>query len=651
MKVLNFLFLFFILINCHNIMAKDYELLSPDKKTFLRLSVSENLTISIVHEKDILLEPSIIDISLDGKCMFKGAKVSSTSKNNVNQKVYPVISVKSNIIEDKYNEFTLNFQNRMTLVLRAYNNGVAYRFISNLDRDDVIVDNEVMSLSIPKQSFGFLMQEKDFLSMSESPYICKPINEYDNSSLFSLPALFKVENKFIEILESDVKDFPGLWLTKDENGFQFTHPRKALETKSGLCFNQQYVTKRAKYIAKTNGVRKYPWRIFAIASQEKELISNQLVYLLSTPSANVDYSWIKPGIAILDWWGRRNIFNTDFVGGVNTETHKYFVDFVSNYGLKYFVLDDGWSDACDLRKINNNLNLKELRNYAEEKNVGLIYWVHAYALNQDISGYMDFFKSIGAKGLKVDFFNRDDQDAVNLFHSIASEALKRELIIDFHGICKPFGLNRTYPNVLTSEGLIEFEMNGVTDWDNPIHHTMLPFIRMVAGPMDYLPGTLNNAQKKDFCMNGNRPVGLGTRAHSIALSVMYESPITMLPDSPSDYFLMDECTSFLSKIPTVWDETIPIEAKIGEYVVLARRKDDTWFISAITNWNERNLAVKLDFLPKGNYEIEAIVDGVNASSRAIDYDKLKIDVDNQYILPMSLSKGGGWVGIIKRKNN
>ena len=630
--------------------AKEYELYSPNKMIKLQIQENKGLHISIQHEGTELLKPSLVDISIDGKNMIEEARVRKVVRNASQQVVRPVIPIKSEVIEDKYNELTLKFNNRMSITFRAYDNGIAYRFSSDLKKDKVRVDKEILDLAIPDSSQGFLMQEKDFLSMSESPYICQQINTYKDGTLFSLPALFQVKNKFIEILESDVVDFPGLWLVKNGQSFQSEHPQKALETKAGPCYYEQYVTKRASYIAETTGNRNYPWRIFAIADQEKELITNQLVYLLATPAVEDDYSWIQPGLATLDWWGRRNIYGTDFTGGVNTETHKYFVDFNSRYGLKYFVLDDGWSDACDLKKVNENLDLNELSRYAQERQVGLVFWVHAYALKQDVSGYLDFLQSVGAKGIKVDFFNRDDQDAVNLFHQIASEALKRKIVIDFHGICKPIGLNRTYPNVMTSEGLIEFEMNGVSDWANPQHHTLLPFIRMVAGPMDYLPGTLNNAQKKEFYQYGDRPVGLGSRAHSIALSVLYESPITMLPDSPSDYLQEDECTSFLTKIPTVWDETKVIDAQIGEYVIIARRKDNTWFIAAITNWDNRKLQVKLDFLPIGNYQIEAITDGINTKNRAIDYKKVKIDVDNQTVIPMSLEQGGGWVGIITKKH-
>ena len=630
--------------------AKEYELYSPNKMIKLQIQENKGLHISIQHEGTELLKPSLVDISIDGKNMIEEARVRKVVRNASQQVVRPVIPIKSEVIEDKYNELTLKFNNRMSITFRAYDNGIAYRFSSDLKKGKVRVDKEILDLAIPDSSQGFLMQEKDFLSMSESPYICHQINTYKDGALFSLPALFQVKNKFIEILESDVVDFPGLWLVKNGQSFQSEHPQKALETKAGPCYYEQYVTKRASYIAETTGNRNYPWRIFAIADQEKELITNQLVYLLATPAVEDDYSWIQPGLATLDWWGRRNIYGTDFTGGVNTETHKYFVDFNSRYGLKYFVLDDGWSDACDLKKVNENLDLNELSRYAQERQVGLVFWVHAYALKQDVSGYLDFLQSVGAKGIKVDFFNRDDQDAVNLFHQIASEALKRKIVIDFHGICKPIGLNRTYPNVMTSEGLIEFEMNGVSDWANPQHHTLLPFIRMVAGPMDYLPGTLNNAQKKEFYQYGDRPVGLGSRAHSIALSVLYESPITMLPDSPSDYLQEDECTSFLTKIPTVWDETKVIDAQIGEYVIIARRKDNTWFIAAITNWDNRKLQVKLDFLPIGNYQIEAITDGINTKNRAIDYKKVKINVDNQTVIPMSLEQGGGWVGIITKKH-
>ena len=369
-----------------------------------------------------------------------------------------------------------------------------------------------------------------------------------------------------------------------------------------------------------------------------------MVYLLAQPAAS-DFTWVKPGLAMLDWWGKRNIFGTDFKAGINTATQHYFIDFNNKYGIRYFILDEGWSDHCDLKKINKNINLDSLKIYAEKKDVGLVYWVHTFALAQDVAGYMDFLKSKGAAGLKVDFFLRDDQDAINLRHTIAREAAKRQLVLDFHGTCKPFGLNRTYPNLLTTEGMIEFEMNGVTDWANPVLHTQLPFIRMVAGPVDYIPGTLNNAQQKDFARIQDRPMGLGSRAHALALAVIFESPMTMWPDAPSDYLAEDKTTRFLSKIPVTWDETRVIGAKIGEYVTIARRKGKTWYVGAITNWSSRNFELPLNFLGDGNYRLEAVADGPNTNARAIDHKFLSATVSSQTRLSISLANGGGWVGI------
>lgn len=641
----------FLCITGISIKADNYKLASPNGKIEIVLSVKNQMNITISNGGNLLLNSTPLNLIVNQKALGLNAKVEKTYKTSVSNVITPVVKIKEEKVKEEYKELTISFKGNYSLILRAYNEGVAYRFRTNY-KDDVIIDNEQLTLNIPSTSFAYLMEEKSFQSMSESPYICSSITNYKENSLFSLPCLFKAANgNFMLFAESALEDYPGLWMQMKDGLLQATLPQKPTKTKQGNCLSGQIVEERADYIAKTTGKRDFPWRVFVVTDSEKELITNQLVYLLGKPAEKGNYSWIEPGLATLDWWGRRNIYNTNFKGDVNTETHKYFVDFNSRYGLKYFVLDDGWSSACDLRDVNKNLDLDELSRYAEEKGVGLVFWAHAFALKQDVAGSLDFLKSKGAKGIKIDFFVRDDQDMINLFHEIAREALKREIIVDFHGVCKPFGLNRTYPNVLTSEGLVEFEMNGVTDWANPHHHTLLPFIRMVTGPMDYLPGTFNNAQKGEFHMSGNRPVGLGSRAHSISLAVLFESPLTMLPDSPADYLVEDECTRFLGNIPVVWDETKVINAKIGEYVVLARRSGKDWFLAAITNWDRRNLSVKLDFLSDGEYNLECIKDGVNTGARAIDYMKETSVVKSGDVVKMDMATGGGWIGKLSRVIN
>lgn len=628
--------------------AKSYTLLSPDKKIEATISTDNATTISIKNSGRQVLKETNIGLIIDGTEITEASSPIKETRRSYGSVIEPIVKFKSDKLVEAYNELTIKFKNNFSIQIRAYDEGIAYRF-QTAYKNDITVDNEILNLVLPENSMSYLQKERSYLSSYEVPYVCEPAETFEENTLICLPALFKTESgDFLLVSESDIKDYPGMWFTKKNGVFESILPQVATKTKTDNCVSEQFVTERADYIAKTTGTRDYPWRILAIADEDAKLITNQLVYLLATPAPDKDYSWIEPGIATLDWWGRRNIFGTDFKGGVNTETFKYFIDFNSTNGIKYFVMDDGWSNNCDFRDINANVDLDEVKRYAEEKGVSLIFWLHGFVLKQDIAGNLDFIKSKGAKGIKVDFFNRDDQEVINLLHDIAREAEKRELVIDFHGVCKPFGLSRTYPNVLTSEGLIEFEMNGGSDWANPKHHTLLPFIRMTAGPMDYLPATLNNAQREQFYHGGNRPVGLGTRSHSIALSVVFESAITMIPDSPADYIKEPECTKFLSSIPVVWDETKVIDAKVGEYVVIARRSGEDWFLAAITNWDARDIDVKLDFLSDGTYNAEYLEDGANSATRAIDYKKCNKKVDATSDIKMKLTTGGGWVGKISK---
>ena len=631
---------------CSSAFSKDYQLASPNGKVCLGISIEERIEISVFNEGRSVLDSSPVDLVINGHNLAMKPKVKKIVNKKFDEDIYPIVKIKSDKIRNYYNELQLEFKGNYSILFRAYDEGVAYRFQSNM-KGLVEIDNEVMSLHVPTGATSYMMKEKSFFSYYDTPYSCSKVEIYKDSTLFSLPGLFKTSNgDFLLFAESDLVDYPGMYLRKVGDSFEAALPEIPTKTKTDNCISEQYVTERANIIARTEGKRNFPWRVFMIADSEKKLLTNQMVYMLSTPPQKRDYSWIKPGQATLDWWGRRSIHGTEFVGGVNTETFKYFIDFNNKYGIDYFVMDEGWSETCNLRNVNKAVDLDEVSAYAKKKGVKLIFWMHAFVLKQDIGGYLDFLKSKGADGIKVDFFARDDQEVINLIHTIAREARDRELIVDFHGICKPFGLERTYPNVLTSEALIEFEMNGVTDWANPQHHTYLPFLRMMVGPMDYLPGTFYNTQKNEFYMNIDRPVGLGSRSHSMALAVLFESPLTMLPDSPSDYLKEDECCSFLTKIPVVWDETKIIDAKIGEYVVLARRKGRDWFLAAITNWDARVLNVNLDFLGTDNYTLDYFMDGKNTNTRAIDYVRKKQSVHAKNTIKMVLAKGGGWVGKI-----
>jgi alpha-glucosidase len=384
-----------------------------------------------------------------------------------------------------------------------------------------------------------------------------------------------------------------------------------------------------------------------VARSDADLLTGTLIYLLGPEREGGDLSWIRPGWVTLDWWGRRNMHGVDFVGGVNTATAKYFVDFAARFNIPYFLFDDGWSRKDDLLAVVPELDLAEVLRTAREKGVRIMLWCVWSTLERQWEQAFDQFERWGISGIKIDFMNRDDQTMVEYYRRVAREAFERKMVVDFHGAFAPDGLRRAYPNVLTREALIEFEFSGVNDLDSPDHHLHLPFLRMAAGPMDYLPGTLNNAQKHEFRINADRPMGQGTRAHAMALAVLYESPMQMLPDAPVDYEREPECTRFLASTPVTWDDLVVLQAKIGDYAAVARRSGETWYLAAVTDWSPRQMAVALDFLEEGKgYRVEYFQDGVNAPRRGIDYRRGTMTVRKGERLTLPLGPGGGWVGRI-----
>jgi alpha-glucosidase len=356
-----------------------------------------------------------------------------------------------------------------------------------------------------------------------------------------------------------------------------------------------------------------------------------------------DFSWVEPGVVTFDWWGRRSIYGTDFKSGINTETAKYFIDCAAEFGFEYFLFDDGWSEEGDLTSIHPGLDMEEVMEYAGQKQVKIMLWVIWNTFLKQEQVAWDQFEKWGISGIKFDFMNRDDQEMVQHYHHLAEEAARRKMVIDFHGAYKPSGLRRMYPNVLTREALIEFEYNGWTEYDTPEHHNLLPYIRLVTGPADYIPYTTHNATRQNFRPVGDMPMGQGTRAHSMALFVILASPMQMLPDSPSDYYRARECTEFISTIPVEWDDLRVLQASLGEHTVLARRHGNDWYIGAITNWEPKEFEIVFDFLEDGDYRMEYIEDGINADTRAVDYRKKSRTIRQGDSVDISLAPGGGWV--------
>ena len=652
MKYFILILLFFVMVN--SIHAKEYKLTSPNRKTSVLVPVDNKIGIKVLRDGNILF--SVTDISLwlaDGRILGHNPKVKKSKIEPHSGLIKPVIREKLSEIKDVYNELTLYLRGNYALNVRVYNNGVSYRFLTFFESDITVV-SEKMLLELQEDDHAYFQKSPSFNSSYETPYQRKKIRDIKEAGYCGLPFLVAPnQGTKVLITESDLDDYPGLWLKKTaSNSFSASHAPYpvAFTSDESKPYGLGQVKETADYIAKTKGTRSYPWRVFVLAEKDADLLTNTLVYQLAKPLQIEDSSWIKTGVVTFDWWGRRSVYGVNFKAGVNTATAKYFIDFASEFGFEYFLFDDGWSAQGDITKIHPDLDIEEVMAYARQKKIKIMLWAIWSAFEKDWKGNFDRFEKWGIEGIKFDFMNRDDQVMVQFYHRAAKEAAKRKMILNFHGAYKPTGLRRAYPNVITREALIEFEYNGWTKHVTPRHDNLLPYLRMVTGPMDYIPYTTNNAQKDDFRNNGDKPMGQGTRAHSMALFIILESPMQMLPDSPSAYLQERECTKFMAEIPTEWDEIKVLEAKIGKYTVVARRNGDNWFIGASTDWEARDFELSFNFLGEGTYEMESIEDGPNAASTAIDYRKQTEKVTIATVKSIHMAPGGGWIAKLTKND-
>ncbi len=629
--------------------AKNQILYSPDGKLRLEVTPSPEIRISIFSGDSPLFSVDNIRMGTDkGFIPAENVSVSSVKTKEVRNTVIPEIKEKQAAIPENYNELMITFKDKTQLQLRAYNEGVAYRLKSGMS-GSITIENEWGNLLLDPSDRLIFQQDSNMNSDYESSYVTKRVGELDHKAMGNLPALLqKSDGKCILLMESDVVDYPVLWVKKGDKGLQhhfWPYPKSYND--KGNSFNRRRIVQVEDYIAQTEGSRWFPWRVYGVAEKERDLLTNQLVYLLAPPCKIEDVSWIKPGWVTFDWWAKDGIYGVDFKSGVNTETAKYMIDFAAEYGIRYFLFDDGWTADENLTKVIPGLNMPEVVRHADEKGVDVMLWVTFDLFDSQMEAACKQFKEWGIKGVKIDFINRSDQEASRFYRKAAEICAKYQMVIDFHGCYRPDGLRREYPNVLTREALIEFEYNGVSERDSPDHHCFLPFIRNVVGPMDYIPATTNNASKKEFRQVGHRPMGQGTRSHAMAMAVIAESPMQMLPDGPSDYYREDECTRFITQIPVEWDEMIPIDGQLGDYVVLARRRGSSYYAAAITDWDARSLQLSFDFLPADKeFNVELFRDGANAHIRGIDYKREIKRVKRGDKWTLDLASGGGFVARI-----
>lgn len=638
--------------------AKTYSLNSPDNNLEIKIDVEEKITWSVLDQSQIILAPSAIAMHLqNGEVMGNNAHITSTKKENINTTI-PALFYKKDTIADNYTQLTLNCKGDYGLIFRAYNDGVAYRFFAK-KKDSIIIQSEDAEFNFADDDSAWIPYSNDphngdkYECSFENIYQHIPLSKFVKDTVAFAPVLIDLSNnKKALITEADLEDFPGMFLTNATSGFglRADHAPYALEQlQNERNPVQALVTKRADYIAKTSGTRNFPWRVVIISSSDKDLLNSDMVYRLASPRRVEDVSWIKPGKVAWDWWNDWNISHVNFRAGINTETYKYYIDFASANHIDYILLDEGWSDDKDIMKIVPAIDLKEIIRYATEKNVGVWLWMGSYPLDEKMNEIFTTYSKMGVKGFKIDFMDRDDQPMVDYYYRVAKTAAENHVMVDFHGAYKPTGLNRTYPNVVNIEGVHGMEQLKWGHDDQVTYDVSIPFIRMVAGPMDYTPGAMRNATKDSYRPINSMPMSQGTRCHQLAMYIMFEAPFEMLSDNPTAYMKEQESTDFISAVPTTFDETIALDGKVSEYCVMARRKGDTWFVSAMNNWNARDITIDLSFLKNGNYEATVFSDGINADRDATDYKKEVKNVSSSEKLNIHLAPGGGWAARIEMK--
>lgn len=637
---------------------KQLLLSSPDGKLKSTITVGDKLTYDISCNGQQVLAPSPISATLDnGKVWGDKARLSKvTEKKNDTQIDAPFY--RSSWVRDYYNELTLRFKGDYSVVFRAYNDGVAYRFVNHAKKPFCILNEEVdyrfpadVTASVPYVNAG---KDGDyngqFHNSFENVYTTAPISQLNKERLMFLPLVVQATPEVkVCITETDLNNYPGLYLTNAKgsnslSGIQAPYPKTMKQ--GGHNNLQMRVQTREEYIAKVDGPRNFPWRVAVVTTRDTQLAASNLSYLLAEPSKLSDTSWIKPGKVAWEWWNDWNLCGVDFKTGVNNATYKAYIDFASQYGIEYVILDEGWAVnlKADLMQVVKEIDLKELVDYAAARNVGIILWAGYYAFERDMENVCRYFSEMGVKGFKVDFMDRDDQLMTDFNHRAAAMCAKYHLILDLHGTHKPAGLNRTYPNVLNFEGVHGLEQMKwrPAGFDQITYDVMIPFIRQVAGPMDYTQGAMRNATRENYYPSNSEPMSQGTRCHQLAMYIVLESPFNMLCDSPSNYMREPESTSFIAQVPTVWDETVVLDGKMGEYIITARRKGDTWFVGGLNNWDARDVEVDLSFLSSGSHKAVLFKDGVNAHRTARDYKREEVSVSSAQPLKVHLAPGGGF---------
>lgn len=624
---------------------------SPSGKICVKVWMENTLKYRIYEYGNSILEPSQIDMVLSKNPSFSFNNIiKSHSVKKVEEVIISPIAEKRKNIKDHYNLMSILFKQPYKIEFRVYDDGVAYRFLTSF-KDSILVQNEIAEFNFsgnPAAYFPAIHKRDDadiFHTSYEELYSLRKLDSIAVNEMAYTPVLVVPKsNPKIAITESDLEDYPGMFLNgTGSSALKGVFAKYPLEEKISVGdYPQALVTKRADYIAKTKGTRSFPWRVLIIADEDKQLPSNDIVYRLGSPSRIADASWIQPGKATDEWIINVNLYNVPFKSGINTASYKYYIDFAKQFGFSRIMMDAGWSDNLDLFKINPDINMDTIVQYAKEKGIKISMWTLAHTLNRQLDSALERFNKWGVDFIMTDFIDRDDQKTINFYYRIAKACANHKIMIMYHGTYPQKGFNRTYPNNITRESVLGSEYNMGSDKASPPHNVTLPYTRMLAGPFDYEPVVFNNATKKGFRAIDGIVMTQGTRSQQLAMFIVYDNPMQIFAGNPSQAAQEPEFTKLLGSLPTTWDETNIIDGKVGEYIVTARQKGDDWFIGAMTDWSARDIEIKFDFIGEGNYKAVICKDGVNAEKYPADYILMESTVKKNDTIKFHLAPGGGF---------
>ena len=630
---------------------KKYVLSSPDGTLKMEISAGNELAYQVMHGNDTILSHSNIGLVLEnGTIVGKTPRITGERRRKIKDNIEsPFYRFKEFVATG--NELDLKLKGGFGIIFRAYNEGVAYRFYTT-QSSDIIIKEEQAEFNFKEDYTAYLpytTNDKKPMAMAyQNVYDIIPLSKAQPKLAF-LPVTVDCGSVKLTLLESDLEAYPGMFVQSQQGkyGLKGVFAPYPAKTDFYPWRKQEYVTETTDFISRSRGSRSYPWRVLAITEKDTDMPVNNLVYALASPNRIGDTSWIKTGKVAWDWWNDWNLKGVPFKAGINMDTYKYYIDFASRNGLEFIVLDEGWYDpkSGDMLTVIPELDLPELIAYGKSKGVEIVLWTVFNVLDSQLEAACKKYADMGIKGFKVDFLDRDDQTAVEMVYRIAEMTARYKLTLDLHGIYKPTGINRTYPHIINFESVFGMEEVKWTDIKNnmPLYDVTFPYIRMMAGPVDYTPGAMRNATKADWRAMYYTPASMGTRCHQLAAYIVHDSPFTMLCDAPTNYLNEQECVDFIASLPVEVDSTFIASGELGKYIVTVRKKDVNWYIGGMTNWDERDVQLDFSFLPEGmSYTAVLFKDGVNANKQAEDYRKETIRIDKDSRLTLHLASGGGF---------